>query len=780
MQTPGRLCTGPGQTSAVRTSQVLPRPTDAFQQRVSVRLPMKLRTKTWTVVLAATVALLGSLLLIGGHVYRARFARLENDQAAAEASRALAILVRQRDDLARTTRDYAEWEDTAAYAAGQLPTYRATTFNGDTLRNLKVDLALVYDPAANPVGGARVLPGEPASVPAAPAGFAAFADDVSAVIADPGAEARTRGFKRFGAAIWLYACSPLTATEEAPGSHGALVLARQLDDAYLHELSGLMLHRVSLHETDDDPPPVSASGFTSMPGSDMKVARVGRDLLRARVPLQATDGTAIAMLHVDLDRPVHRQATQTGWLIVGLAVGTALLFGVIFSFLLGRFVVARLERLHASVQRVGQMGDLQVRVPAEGNDEIASLGAAINTMLDALERGRAERDEAQREREKLNEQLLQAQKMEAIGEFAGGIAHDFNNCLTSITGWLSLVRHDLPEDSEHREHIGFAIASAQHAAAVVNQLLVYSRQGKANLGPLSLRELLASSLQLLRSALPRTTELQFTTTGDDDVVLADSTQLQQVVVNLVKNAADAMERSGRITLSLDAVTLPDARCLAADDLPPGEYARITVQDEGPGIPPELRERVFEPFFSTKGAGRGTGLGLAVVRSVVLRHHGAVGLDSPPGTGATFRVYLPQYRFEEVLATPPAVETDGTCRVLVVDDDPGVLRIVAKVITRHGCEVVTATDGLDGWEKFMAAEQPFELVLTDLTMPRLGGLQLGERIFNSGRQVPVLLMTAYAATLDAAQLRRAGFAALVAKPLDLEQLKQTMSAARLGQ
>ena len=317
-----------------------------------------------------------------------------------------------------------------------------------------------------------------------------------------------------------------------------------------------MQHPVTLHASDEQLPSTETE-FTAIANSRVEFARSGNDRLVTHTTLRAVDGTPAATVHLELPRSIHREVARTGWLIVAQVAGTALLFGVIFSVLLGRFVVARIEQLHDAVQRVGRENDLRLRVPVHGNDEIASLGTALNSMLDALARGRAERDEAHGQREKIQEHLLQAQKMEAIGEFAGGIAHDFNNCLTAITGWLSLVRHDLPKDSEHREHLGLALASAHHASAVVNQLLVYSRQGKTTLTPLSLRELLGSSLQLLRSGLPRTTELQLTTTGDDDVVLGDNTQIQQVVMNLVKNAADAMDKRGRVTLALDEISLPD-------------------------------------------------------------------------------------------------------------------------------------------------------------------------------------------------------------------------------
>ncbi|MBE2212754.1 MAG: response regulator [Opitutaceae bacterium] len=740
---------------------------------------MKLRTKTWIVVLAALAVTVALMLAIASRTVLRSFGSLEHEQLVRDVERVQGLLTRQTDEVERIARDYGEWGDTVLYARGEMPDYPTENWLGDSLENLRVNTMLVFTVEGRLAGGVLHAPGTEATTPADPDFAGTFARDVDAVLGDAAGATRPRGARLIAGEPWMIACVPLLEPDSDGRPAGALVVGRRMDGAFTTEISTLARLPVAMHAGGmDEEPGVSDMRFDSIDQGGVLVARPTDDTLVAHIPVRDPSGAAIATLHVVLDRPIHAEAGRTVLLIVLQSAGIALLCGVVFHMLLGRAVVSRVEAMHAAINRVGKKDDLSVRVPARGDDEIAGLGQALNTMLDTLARSRGEREAAHREREKLNEQLVQAQKMEALGDFAGGIAHDFNNCLTTITGWVSMVREDLPEDSEHRENLGLALASATHASAVVRQLLVYSRQGEPTLAAVSLRDVLASSLQLLRSALPKSIQLNLATTGDDDVVLADATQLKQIVLNLAKNAADAIDPPGRITLSLSAITLPSSDAPGqAGSLPSGRYAHLTVHDTGTGIHPEHLERIFDPFFTTKPAGKGTGLGLAVVRSVVLRHRGAVAVTSPPGDGATFHVYLPLHAEAAVAAPIDAGPPPTGCRVLVVDDDAGVLRVIARLVTNFGYTVTTASHGLEAWDLFTSAPQPFEIVLTDLTMPHLGGMQLGERIFNSDRPAAVVLMSAYASTLDPAQLRRAGFADLLPKPVDSASLRLTLARAR---
>jgi len=740
---------------------------------------MKLRTKTWLVVLAALAAMVALMVAIGSRTVLRSFEKLEHNQAIRDAMRVKTLIQRQYDDLERTAVDYGEWVDTVNYARGALPSYPEVNWQADSIKNLKIDTMLVFQTDGKIAGGIVRRPGIEELVPAPPAFARQFSDDVATVLADKQATTRITACTMIDSTPWLFACVPLLVPEVERTPLGALIVARRIGPEFVEDLHDAAQLDLTVHSSPLDKES-GESGLLLEPTTEpgiLLTETADHRLMLVHVDIPLQDGPHGATIHLLLERNIRAEALKTIWLIVLQTAGIALLCGVIFHTLLGRAVVSRLETMHAAVKRVGQKDDLSVRIPVRGDDEISGLGQALNTMLDTLARGRGERETAHREREKLQDQLVQAQKMEALGDFAGGIAHDFNNCLTTITGWLSLVREDLPEDSENKENLGLALASANHASAVVKQLLVYSRQGEPSLHALSMREVLGSSLQLLRAALPKSIQLNLATTGDDDVVLADATQIKQVILNLAKNAADAIQPPGQITLSLAAITLPARDAPGAAELPAGRYVHLTVHDSGSGIRPEHLDRIFEPFFTTKAAGKGTGLGLAVVRSVVMRHRGAVGVTSPPGDGATFHVYLPLHTETPV---PTAAETPpppAGCRVLVVDDDASVLRVITRLVSNLGYNATTATNGLEAWEAFSSAEPPFEIVLTDLTMPKLGGMQLGERIFNSERRAPVVLMSAYASTLDPGQLRRAGFAELLPKPVDSASLKLALAHAR---
>lgn len=739
---------------------------------------MKLRTKTWIVVLTALATMVALMLAIGSRTFMQSFGRVEREQVLREVSRVKSLVQTQVDETERIALDYGVWTDSVDFSRGARPEFPEENWNTDSLHNLKVNAMLVFAADGRFVGG--VLRRNGTQAMAAPASLVqGFEAEARAVLADRSAVTRVEGLKRVGDDLWVFAGVPQAIPEQPGAPLGVMVVGRLVDVHFERELKSVARLDLELHHPDD-PAAATHPGdrtFSATSHDDIRIAEIDDERLIAHLALPDTDGHTVATAHIALDRPIHQQALSTIRLVVIQTAGIALICGVLFHTLLGRAVVTRLEQLHAAVKRIGQNDDLSVRMPARGDDEIAGLGEALNTMLDVLDRGRRDRELANREREALQHQLVQAQKMEALGDFAGGIAHDFNNCLTTITGWLSMVREDMPADSEHRENLGLALASAAHASAVVKQLLIYSRQGEPTLAAVSLGDVLGSSLQLLRSALPKSIQLNLSTTGDDDVVLADSTQLKQVVLNLAKNAADAIDPPGHITLALSAISLPDDNAPGTRGLAAGRYVHLAVHDSGTGIAPQHLDRIFDPFFTTKPAGKGTGLGLAVVRSVVLRHRGGVGVTSRPGEGATFHVYLPLHQEPLPAAEDGATPPPAGCRVLVVDDDPAVLKVVARLVSNLGYIASTATNGQEAWEMFSRADTPYDVVLTDLTMPKLGGLQLGERIFNSPRRAPVVLLSAFASTLDGEQLRRAGFAELLPKPLDSASLRLALARAR---
>ncbi len=716
---------------------------------------MKLQTRAYIGVVVVFAVLIVLITGVSARAFMRGLAAVERRTAEEVAHRAMRVVDAECDNLRRTARDYAEWDDTVAYVHAPNPIYENGNWTPASMGNVQVDAMLLFSLSGELKGGACVQAGTDTVTPPPPEMVKEFAAQVRAVAGHETGALRLAGQCAVGGRPAFFACLPILPTGGGTSPQGALVAVRWIDERLHDRLEQIMGFDISL---------TPASGRAAGPSGDTHVTLLSDHRISVAAPLRSADATPLLELRIEFDRVAFLEAVGARRMMFWQLLGVGIVAAGVFGWLLRTQVVRRLEQLSREVVAIGEQPNARGRVRVEGADEIASVARGINLMIEGLERADRERDHARKERELLQDQLLHAQKMEAVGEFAGGVAHDFNNCLTSIAGWLHLTKDELPADHTVQENILLALNSVEHASSVVRQLLTYSRHSEAPLTDLRLGELLTESLVLLRSGLPRSIQLHLHADGVDDHVTADRTQLLQVLMNLLNNARDAMGHKGTLTISLGEETLPSPTAAPANHLPPGAYVRLSVRDTGPGIPPDHLERIFKPFFTTKPAGKGTGLGLAVVQSVVARHNGAVWVESVPGEGATFHVLLPH--------RPPPAPTGGTrfdpglhgVRVLLAEDDPAVARMLTTALKRCGCEVVAAEDGVIAWETLVLAERPFDIVLTDLTMPRLSGMQLVGKIVDSGRRTPVVLMTAYGATLDPEQLRQVGFAAVLSKPL----------------
>jgi len=370
------------------------------------------------------------------------------------------------------------------------------------------------------------------------------------------------------------------------------------------------------------------------------------------------------------------------------------------------------------------------------------------------------------EHKRLEAQLRQAQKMEAVGQLAGGVAHDFNNLLTAILGFSAILEAELPTDDSRRAGVAEITSAAHRAAALTSQLLAFSRQQMIQPQMLDLNAVVRQISGILHRVIGEHIHLVATLAPGVAPVHADRSQLEQVVMNLTINARDAMPEGGALGIETSRVTLDEVRARAISGAEPGDYVMLSVSDTGVGIPPDVKHHLFEPFFTTKE--QGTGLGLATVYGVVRQSGGFVTVESEPGRGSTFRVYLPRGDGASLPATSAAAprELRGTESVLLVEDDAAVRRLARAALESYGYRVIEADAGA---RALVAARgEPIDLLLTDVVMPGMRGGELAERLRADRPQLRVLFMTGYAAdAVTPPHPRSAG--ALIQKPFTPEAL-----------
>jgi PAS domain S-box-containing protein len=375
------------------------------------------------------------------------------------------------------------------------------------------------------------------------------------------------------------------------------------------------------------------------------------------------------------------------------------------------------------------------------------------------------------EARRLEEQLRQAQKMEALGTLAGGIAHDLNNVLSPILGYAELALDASPPGSPNAEYLTQILESAERAKALVRQILAFSRTAEPERRPLALRAVVQEALGLLRASLPATTAIRAQLGEGGDHVVGNPTELYQLVLNLGTNAAQALDdERGTIEVLLEPVDLESARAVMGGVLAPGPWVHLCVRDDGLGMDADTVRRIFDPFFTTKRASQGTGLGLSVVYGIVTRHGGGIHVESAPEKGSAFEIWLPRVAATaaaDLAGSAPPLR--GSERILLVDDEPAVGRVLRDALQTLGYRVRVETDPRAALAAFAAAPRDFDLVVTDQTMPGLTGEGLARELHALRPDLPILLCTGFYARLDEARARGLGIRECLMKPLRSREL-----------
>ena len=430
------------------------------------------------------------------------------------------------------------------------------------------------------------------------------------------------------------------------------------------------------------------------------------------------------------------------------------------------------EAVH--VRRDGTAFPAQIDMTFMGEDDGVRPNYWVLNVQDITDKKIADEN-----REQLERRLRQAQKMESIGTLAGGIAHDFNNILGAIFGYaeIALLRSDDPEDV--KKNLGNLLLAAERARDLVRRILAFSRQAEVNISPAKVNPVIEEAVKFLRSSIPANIEIRYNPGAEETMIMVDRTQFHQVIMNLGANAAHAMREKGGI-LEISASELSIKAGTPAARLRPGKYVLLTVSDTGKGMDRVLLERIFEPYFTTKGQEEGAGLGLAVVHGIIAAHGGDISVYSEPSMGTSFKIYLPVINEERPREQDNATEIPkGSEKILFVDDEEPLIEVSLQLLQHLGYTVETRTNGRDALERLNAGPDDFDLIITDNSMPGMTGIELAQKIRAIRADIPIILCTGLSNPMSTIQARDAGIVGFLMKPLILQNLACTVRSALDG-
>jgi len=857
-----------------------------------LRFLSSLRGKTLLIILLAMLGLVGGLYALSRVILLRGFNHLEEDFARQSLGRASSALANELDTLARTTGEYAAWDQTYAYLRGKNPSYVNTEFPVTTFQQLKVNFVVLVDHSGRKLfsKGFSLVTLDQVQVPP---DLDQHLHPGSPLLALPNETSKVAGILMLASGPVFIDSHPVLTSESRGPIAGTLIMGRSFDADEVVRLTSMTHMPLEVQRLDVDSLPAdfqSAAGSLSMEHPSMMRAFARKDFA-AYQELFDIYGKPALIIRIFLPRSIYQQGQTSLLQFLLLLIATGLAFGAVTLYMLERTVLSRIANLTEHITEIGASGDLSARVTVSGKDEISYLGDSINGMLEDLDRTQHERqagearlgvmienmpavlwttDKAFRftssigaglkalglrknetvgtslfeyfrtedpefapiaahrqaltgesityemewqkrifeshvqplrstegeiigvvgvalditDRQHLLDQLRQSQKMQAVGELAGGVAHDFNNLLMVVKGHAEMLLDRLPETSSLRHGVEQMQSASERAAGLTRQLLAFSRRQVLQPRVLDLNGVVAGMIQMVSRLIGANIELAFLPALNLGRVKADPSQMEQVVLNLVVNARDAMPDGGRLTIETSNIDLD--RSYAAQHpggLEPGPYVMLTVTDTGCGMDAETQARIFEPFFTTKAQGKGTGLGLATVYGVVKQSGGFIWVYSEVGHGTTFKIHLPRVAatveksFADQIQSGPA---PGAETILFVEDEESVRELVRDYLGSIGYRVLEASDGVQALAVASAHQGPIHMLITDVVMPRLSGRELATRLALQRGDLKVLFISGYT---DDSVFRHGvleGGVAFLQKPFNLKALAQKIREVLGGQ
>lgn len=451
-----------------------------------------------------------------------------------------------------------------------------------------------------------------------------------------------------------------------------------------------------------------------------------------------------------------------------IVVVTVLLTFILVKGMINRYLTLPLKNLQQDMELVAEGRFLRSGLRAQPK-EIQTIVDGFNSMAAALAQRENEREQAEQQRKKLEAELRQKYKMEAVGLMAGGIAHNFNNNLAIILGNIELAKLKEKGGGDLSAHFADAITAVQRSRDLTKQILSYSRQDNHDLATVQLSLLVEETLKLLRSTIPSTVSLEYRPQPEveEAMIRADSTRIQEALINLCNNAVQAMDERGTLSIGMTLAVLRQGDIPIRYNCVPGTYVCLEVRDTGCGITEEVMEKIFDPFFTTKDVDKGTGMGLSTVQGIVEQHNGLIKVQSQPGEGTCFELFLPLSKNPDK-QEPQAEELElprGSEKILFLDDERQLARLGGQLLSSLGYQVETMTDSLEALKLLKQDPDRFDLLLTDQTMPSLTGLELVAEIRRFKPDFPVILCTGYSSKIPEGKSDELDVAAFCMKPLD---------------
>jgi len=738
---------------------------------------LSIRTKTLLAIAGVFAVLVGVLLVLSQSLIVNAFSKLENEYVTRNMLQIRSAFDNFAGKLFSTAGDWSGWDDTWRFVEDKNQNYIDDNLSASAFANLNVNM-MIFFRRDGALAFGRNFDASAASELPIPADLLSFLAQRRTLMADTAEKTGRRGIIMLQNGALAVAIRPILRNDGQGPCRGNLLIGRYLDSAeiaHLNATTHLSFEAYALNRKIPKPH-LQAIGMSMSQDQQITIKPVDTKSIMGYTVLADITGDPALLIKARFARDIYRQGQITISYAMLWVIGITLVFAALTMLLLHWMVTARLGRLSARLDAIRSSADAAMRLPEMGADELGKLAAAINSMLIALESNT-------KEREQMQSQLMQAQKMQAIGLLAGGVAHDFNNMLGAVLGFAELIQMKFATDNPAlKKYTDSILATARRMSDLASELLAFARKGKYDVVILDIHQVVDDVIQLLEHTLDKRIAITKRLEADPACIMGDATQLHNALLNLAVNARDAMPEGGALTFAT-AIAELDETFIAGQTLKvtPGTYLKLSVSDTGTGMDEQTRARIFEPFFTTKEIGRGTGIGLASVLGAVENHGGCITVGTTPGAGTIFSIYFPavQPAHEDRAAHAESAEpVKGSGTILVIDDEEAIQAMAEEMLTELGYHVRICKDGKEGVDYYRDHWREIDLAIIDIIMPGMGGFACFKGLKEINPAVKAIAASGFSVDGEARRILKEGALGFIQKPYEICRMSQAIHDALL--